>query len=159
MADEWVDFAVAAYREEGVWQVQELAHEHVEDLDDLARALRRFPGDGGALGLIGIDETYAVLVRVTGARTQVLLSDIEAAEEFELAESIVEHLGLPMPEDEDEPAAAGDLSILADVGISAMDLGMLVADEELYPDELISDIAHRLGFGRLFDDQVDLVTD
>src|SRR3954453_15293178 len=63
MADDWVDFALAAYREEGVWQVQELAHAHVVDIEDLARSLRRFPGDGGTLGMISIDETYALLVR------------------------------------------------------------------------------------------------
>lgn len=156
MAEEWLDFALAAYREEGVWQVQELAHEHVDDISDLAKALRRFPGDGGALGMISIDETYALLVRVAGARVQVLLSDVEAAEEFELAESILEHLGLPMPEDDDEPGPAGDLSILADAGISAMDLGMLVEDDELYPEEMLSEVAHRLGFGATFDRVADL---
>ena len=36
---EGVDFALAAYREEGVWQVQELAHDVLEDVDTLvARA-------------------------------------------------------------------------------------------------------------------------
>lgn len=156
MSDDWVDFALAAYREEGVWQLQELAHEHVEDIDDLARALRRFPGDGGALGLISIDESYAVLLRVAGPQTQVLLSDVEAAEEFELAESILDFLGLPMPEEDDDPAPAGDLGILAHAGISAMDMGMMVEDDELYPDEFLSEIAHRLGFGDQFDRVADL---
>lgn len=156
MAEEWLDFALAAYREEGVWQVQELAHEHVEDIATLAKALRRFPGDGGALGMVSIDETYALLVRVAGARVRVLLSDVEAAEEFELAESVLEHLGMPMPEDDDEPGPAGDLSILADVGVNALDLSMLVEDEELYPEEMLSEIAHRLGFGEHFDRVADL---
>ena len=35
MAD-GVDFALAAYREEGVWQVQELAHDVLDDVDTLA---------------------------------------------------------------------------------------------------------------------------
>ena len=47
---EGIDFAVAAYREEGVWQVQELAHDVLTDIERLAAALRRFPGDGGAHG-------------------------------------------------------------------------------------------------------------
>ena len=35
-----VDFALAAYREEGVWQVQELAHDVLDNLEHLANALR-----------------------------------------------------------------------------------------------------------------------
>ena len=31
-----VDFALAAYREEGVWQVQELAHDVLGDIDALS---------------------------------------------------------------------------------------------------------------------------
>ncbi len=45
---EGIDFALAAYREEGVWAVQEVAHDVLEDLDAFAAALRRFPGDVGA---------------------------------------------------------------------------------------------------------------
>ena len=46
MADQQdgVDFALAAYREEGVWQVQELAHDTLGDIETLSHALRRFPG-------------------------------------------------------------------------------------------------------------------
>jgi putative tRNA adenosine deaminase-associated protein len=61
-----IDFAVAAYREEGVWQVVELAHNVLTDIDHLAAALRRFPGDGGAMGLVAIDEDFFLIVRVTG---------------------------------------------------------------------------------------------
>ncbi len=156
MPDEWVDFALAAYREDGVWQVQELTHDHVEDLDTLASALRRFPGDSGCLGLISIDESYALLVRVNGARTRVLLSDIEAAEEFDLAESVLEHLGLSLLDDDDDPVPAGDLGILEDVGVSILDMGLLVEDDDIFPEELLSTVAHRLGFGDLFDEQVGL---
>ena len=56
MADQLdgVDFALAAYREEGVWQVEELAHDVLTDVETLSHALRRFPGDGGAVGMIAI---------------------------------------------------------------------------------------------------------
>lgn len=149
-----VDFALAAYREEGVWQVQELAHDVLVDIETLAQALRRFPGDGGAMGMVGIDEDFFVLVRVAGARTRVLLSDVTAAEEWELASSAVEYLGLPDPDDEDEPTPAGELDLLDDLGMSAMDMGVLLDDDELYPDEMLSEIARKLGFGKLFDDAV-----
>ncbi|MBB6627730.1 tRNA adenosine deaminase-associated protein [Nocardioides sp. KIGAM211] len=153
-----VDFAVAAYREEGVWQVQELAHDVLTEIGTLAHALRRFPGDGGAVGMIAIDEDFFVIVRVAGAHVRVLLSDFTAAEEWELASSAVDFLHLPMPEDEDESAPAGDLELLGDLGMHAMDLAVLLDDVDLYPDEMLSDIARRLGFGELFDDAIGLTT-
>jgi putative tRNA adenosine deaminase-associated protein len=155
---EGIDFAVAAYREEGEWQVQELVHEVLTDVPTLAAALRRFPGDGGAIGLVAIDEDFFVIVRVIGPSVRILLSDITAAEEWELASSAVDELGLPEPEDEDEQAPAGDLDILGDLGMAAIDMGVLLDDFDLYPDEMLSDVARRLGFGPLFDEAVGLTS-
>lgn len=153
-----VDFALAVYREEGEWTAEELAHDVLADVDTLVHALRRFPGDGGALGLIGIDEDFFLVVRVVGATTSLLLSDITAADEWEIAGSALEHLGLPLPEDEDAPDPAGDLGLLADLGMSAIDMGILLDDLDLYPDELVSEMARRIGFGQLFDDAVGLTS-
>ncbi len=153
-----IDFALAAYREEGVWQVQELVHDVLGDVDALAHALRRFPGDGGAVGLIGVDEDFFVIVRVAGAMTRILLSDVTAADEWELAASAVEHLGLPLPEDEDDQVPAGDLDLLGDLGMAAMDMAVLLDDFDLYPDEMLSDVARRLGFGPLFDEAAGLTS-
>ena len=160
MADQidGIDFAVAAYREEGVWQVQEVADTVLTDIETLAHALRRLPGDGGAVGMIAIDEDFFVLVRVTGPQTRVLLSDVTAADEWELARSAVEHLRLPFPEEEDEQVPAGDLDIVGDLGMHAMDMGVLLDDVDLYPDEMLSAIARRLGFGPQFDDAVGLTS-
>ncbi|HET6627113.1 MAG TPA: tRNA adenosine deaminase-associated protein [Nocardioidaceae bacterium] len=151
---ESVDFAVVAYREEGVWQVEMLADDTIADIEQLARDLRRWPGDGGSLGLVSVDEDFFLLVRVLGARTQVLLSDITAATDWPIARSAVEHLELPLPDDDDEQMPAGDLAIVADLGMPAMDMGALLDDYELYPDEMLGDIAARLGFGRQFDEAV-----
>ncbi len=159
MVTEEVDFALAAYREEGVWQVAELTHDHVVDVETLAAALRRFPGDHGTVGMVAVDEDFFVIVRVTGQRVQVLLSDVTAATEWEIAASAVEHLGLPLPDDdEDEQEPAGELDLLDDLGVHAMDLAVLLDDYDLYPDEMLSDIARRLGFGELFDDAVGLTS-
>jgi putative tRNA adenosine deaminase-associated protein len=155
---EGVDFAVAAYREEGEWQVVELAHSLLTDVPSLAHALRRFPGDGGALGLVAIDEDFFVVVRVAGPSVRILLSDITAADEWELARSAVDELGLPEPEDEDDQVPAGDLDILGDLGMNAMDLAVLLDDIDLYPDEILSDVARRVGFGALFDEAVGLTS-
>lgn len=155
---EGIDYALAAYREEGVWQVQEIAHSVLEDVESLASALRRFPGDGGALGLVAVDEDFFVIVRVAGPLVRLLLSDVTAADEWEIARSVVEHLGLPLPEDEDEQVPAGDLDILGDLGMNAMDMGVLLDDFDLYPDEMLSDITRRLGFGPLFDEATGLTS-
>ena len=153
-----VDFALAAYRDEGVWTVKELAHDVIEDVDRLSHALRRFPGDGGAVGLVAMDEDFFVIVRVAGPSTRVLLSDITAADEWELASSAVSFLGLPPPEDEDDQVPAGDLNLLGDLGMHAMDMGVLLDDVDLYPDEMLSDVARKLGFGELFDDAIGLTS-
>jgi putative tRNA adenosine deaminase-associated protein len=153
---EGVDFALVAYREEGVWQVLELDSYTAADLDDLTVQLRRYPGDGGSLGMVSIDEDFFLLVRVLGPETRLLLSDVTAATEWPLARSVVDRLELPLPDDDDEQEPAGDLGILADLGLGAMDMGALLDDLELYPDEMLGDIAAALGFDRQYDDLVGL---
>jgi putative tRNA adenosine deaminase-associated protein len=149
-----VDFALAAYREDGEWQLQEIASPAFESVDSLSHALRRLPGEGGAVGMVAVDEDFFVIVRVEGTSTRVLLSDVTAAEEWELARSAVDFLGLPPDDDEEEQVPAGDLDLLGDLGMHAVDLAVLLDDVELYPDEMLSDVARRLGFGELFDDAV-----
>lgn len=155
---EGVDFALVAYREEGVWQVEELENDKAADLDDFAFELRRYPGDGGSLGLVSIDEDFFLLVRVLGAQTRILLSDVTAATDWPIARSVVDHLDLPLPDDEEDPEPAGDLGIVADLGLGAMDMGALLDDIDLYPDEMLSDIAAKLGFGRQYDELVGVAT-
>jgi putative tRNA adenosine deaminase-associated protein len=149
---EGVDFALVAYREENVWRIEEIAEERLHDLESLTAELRRWPGDFGSLGMVSIDEDFFVLVRVAGQSTRVLLSDVTAATEWPLARSVVEELEIPMPDDEDEQLPAGDLGIVADLGLPAMDMGALLDDYELYPDEILGDIAQRLGFGAQYED-------
>jgi putative tRNA adenosine deaminase-associated protein len=153
-----VDFALVAYREEGVWQLQELAPEAAGDLDAFAHELRRYPGDGGALGLVSVDEDFFLIVRVLGERTKILLSDITAATDWPIAKEAVDELELPQPDDEDDQVPAGDLSIVADLGMGAMDMGALLDDVDLYPDEMLGDIAARLGFGSLYDQVLGVAT-
>lgn len=153
---EGIDFAVLAYLEEGVWQLEELEDEVLDDVETIATELRRWPGDHGALGLISVDEDFFVLVRVAGAQTRLLLSDITAATDWPLARSVVDELDVPLPEDDDDPEPAGDPALLADLGISAMALSALLDDDDLYPDEMLSTIAERLGFGTRFDELVGL---
>ena len=155
---EGVDFALVAYREEGIWQVQELDDVLASDLDSFATELRRYPGDGGSLGLVSIDEDFFLLVRVLGPETRLLLSDVTAATDWPIARSIVDHLDLPLPDDDEDQEPAGDLGIVADLGLGAMDMGALLDDLDLYPDEMLSDIAAKLGFGRQYDELVGVST-
>jgi putative tRNA adenosine deaminase-associated protein len=153
-----VDFALVAFLEDGDWQVQEIASPAFDSIEALSHALRQVSGEDGAVGMVAVDEDFFVLVRVAGARTSVLLSDVTAADQWELAQSAIDFLGLPPPEDEDVEVPAGDLDLLGDLGLHAIDLGALLDDVELYPDEMLSDIARRLGFGELFDDAVGLTS-
>ena len=155
---EGVDFALVAYREEGIWQVQELDDVLASDLDSFATELRRYPGDGGSLGLVSIDEDFFLLVRVLGPETRLLLSDVTAATDWPIARSIVDHLDLPLPDDDEDQEPAGDLGIVADLGLGAMDMGALLDDLDLYPDEMLADIAAKLGFGRQYDELVGVST-
>lgn len=153
-----VDFAVVAYREEGVWQVEQIAQHRLDSIDQLSRELRRWPGDGGSLGLLSFDEDFFLLVRVLGARTTVLLSDVTAATDWPIARSVLKHLELPVVDDEDEQAPAGDLGIVSDLGMGAMDMGALLDDYELFPDEILGDIATKIGFGPQFEEAAEVAS-
>lgn len=150
-----VDFAVAAFVEDGEWTVQDLTVDHLADADTLLRALRRLPGATGAIAMVALDEDWFLVARVAPDRSRLLLSDVTAAAEWELAASVLDELGLPEPEDDDEQVPAGHLDLLADLGLASDELGALLDDLDLYPDEVLSEVAHRVGFGELFDDAVD----
>ena len=153
-----VDYALVAFLVDDEWQLQEIASPAYDSVASLAHALRQVAREAGAVGMVAVDEDFFVLVRVLGSSTRVLLSDVTAADEWEIAQSAIDFLGLPPPEDDDVQVPAGDLDLLADLGMHAIDMGALLDDVELYPDEMLSDIARRLGFGDLFDDAVGLAS-
>jgi len=150
-----VDFAVVAYRDEGDWRVAELPGRALDDVDSIARELRRYPGENGALAMISVDEDFVLVVRAQAALVRVLLSDATAATDWTLARSAVDHIGVHVDVD-DEQAPAGDLAILADLGFSAADMGALLDDYDLYPEEVLSEVATSIGFGEKFDEIVEL---
>ena len=155
---EAIDFAFAAAREDGAWQVSPLPPRAATELTVLLHALGQLPSDSGTLGMVSVDEDFFLLIRVSGAHVRLLLSDVGAATESPLARAVVDYLQLPHPDDDDDQIQpAGDLSLVADLGLPAMELGALCDDLDLYPDEVLSDIARRIGFGREFDEALDLV--
>ena len=151
MAENDVDFAIAAYRDEGVWQLAELHNSLAEDIDDLLSALKRFPSEVGALAMVSVNDEFFVIARTVGSTVRLLLSDITAVTDWPLANGVADILDVPDPEDDDEPQPAGDLDIVSDLGMQAMELGVLCDDPDLYPDDVLSDIARRLGFGDDFE--------
>jgi putative tRNA adenosine deaminase-associated protein len=153
-----VDFAVVAYRDEGVWQVQPLPPGSADDIETLVDALRPWPSDTGALGFVSVDDDFFVIARVMGPSVRLLLSDVTAATEWELASGVIDLLDLPEPDDEEDPQPAGDLGLLSDLGVSAMDMGVLCDDEDLYPEELLGDVARFVGFEAQFQAAVDAVS-
>lgn len=149
-----VDFALAAYREEGRWQVDPLPPSSADDLDGLLGVLRGRSGDAGAIGLVSVDEDFFLLLRVLGSRSRLLLSDVTAAAEWPIARAVLDHLDLPLPDGEelDEVQPAGDLGIVGDLGLDAMSLAAICDDLDAYPDELLGEVAERLGFGPAYGD-------
>jgi len=146
-----IDLAIVAYRDEGDWNVAELPDRSLDTIDLIAKELRRYPGDNGAVALISVAEDFVLLVRAQGSLVRVLLSDATAATDWSLARSAVDHIGVHV-DDEDDQAPAGDLAILEDMGMSAKDMGALLDDYDLYPEEILSDVAENVGFGSKFDE-------
>ena len=161
MDDAAVDFAVAAWREEGLWQVVLLPPGIGETLEGLVNALRAQPGEGGVLGLVSVAEEFFLLVRVLGEEVRLLLSDVYAAEEWPLGLDALDRLGIPSPEDDEseDPQPAGDLRVVDDFGVGPVDLEFLLDDDEMWPDEQLATIATRIGFGEQFDAALEQLPD
>lgn len=149
-----IDVAVVAYRDEGTWHLAELPDEALGSVESIGQELRRYPDRDGALALISVAEDFSLLVRSRGAGAgmRVLLSDASAATDWHLARSATDHLGLEVEEDdEDEVGPVGDLAIVSDLGVDAAEMGELLDDDELFPDEVLSEVADAAGFGPRFD--------
>jgi putative tRNA adenosine deaminase-associated protein len=146
MAQDDVDFAVAVYHDDGLWRVVELNPHIGEDVGELSEALARFPSDVGVLGMVSMNDDFFVIVRRSGTQVRVMLSDVTAADEWPLAGGVADMLDLPSSI-ADDAQAVGDMEILSDLGVTAFDLGVLCDDDDLYPDDVLLDVADRLGFG------------
>jgi putative tRNA adenosine deaminase-associated protein len=146
-----IDLAIVAYLDEGDWNVAELPDRSLDTVDTIAKELRRYPGENGALAMLSVAEDFVLFVRAQGSLVRVLLSDVTASTDWTLARSAINHIGV-FVDDEDDQAPAGDLAILADMGMSAKDMGALLDDYDLYPEEILSDVADNVGFGTKLDE-------
>jgi putative tRNA adenosine deaminase-associated protein len=141
--------AVIAYREEGLWRCEELPRTLLRDFDACLEALRRQPGDGRGCVLANVDDEFFIALRRTpGGEEQLLLSDVTAAVDYELARSALEFLEEEPPTDDelDDVWPIGDLSIFSDLGLDERELRAILDDLDLYADDMIAAIAGRAGF-------------
>lgn len=148
---EEVDFVVAFYREDGNPVVVGLPLECANDLDELIAQLRRMPGDSGAAGAVSIAGEFFVLCRVRGRAVQVFLNDSISGNDWPIARDVLDFLGMEVPDPDDESEAVGDLGILADQGISDLELETIAGNLDEDSDELVRQIMEKLRFGPQFE--------
>lgn len=149
MSTENVDFAIAAYREEGRWAVISLPARGVVTAEGFVAALRQLPGEGGVFGFVGVSEEFFILAHTVRDGVRLVISDGIALLDWSLAREAADLIDLEWEEAElDEFEPVGDLSVCADFGLDSIDLVMICEDADLYPDEQVSAIAKRLGFDR-----------
>ena len=150
-------YAVVVFREEGRWQAGSLPAVLTGDLDGLVAAVRQQTVQGDAFALVDVADEFFVVVRVQQGRVRLLLSDVTAADEWDLAGQVLDALELALPEEEDldQVWPAGDLGIFADLGLDEMELGAILSDLDAYADEMLSVVARRLGFADVYDRVVD----
>ena len=142
--DTLVDFAVVVFREEGQWQVCSLPHKAATELPALLHAVRQQPSEG---------PTFAICSY--GDDVRLMISDATAAGDWPVAREALDLVDEPQPEDDEAAAPAGDLDIFADLGIDSMELVAVCSDLEAYPDEMLGQVAARIGFGPQFESVVD----
>ncbi|AOS61011.1 tRNA adenosine deaminase-associated protein [Actinoalloteichus hymeniacidonis] len=139
--------AVAVLREEGRWRCLPLPDACLLDLDRAVTELRNTRSTGAAFALLNVDDEFFILLRPTPGGMALLLSDAVASLYYDVAEDVVDALGVEPPEEDDEEIwPVGDLAILADLGLSDAEL-TVIAEEDVYPDEQLMMIAQRCGFG------------
>lgn len=143
-------FAVAVVREDGRWQCTTLDVAALRDLDAAITELRGQRSTGAVFGLLNVDDEFFVIVRPVPSGVSLLLSDAVAALDYDIAADVLDLLRVEVPDDEaidaDDVWPEGDLGLLADLGLPAEELQVIVDEVDLYPDEQLEMIAQRCGF-------------
>ena len=148
-----VDFGIIAWHEDGRWDATSLIL--TRDIGAIIDSLKAQQTNGGAIALIAIEDEFVIIARALGDQMQMMISDVTYALDYEVAAELIEVLDLEFPEEEDETQPGGDLDLLNDLGVSEMELLIILDDSELYPDEQLEAIASRLGFGEQFNQVIE----
>jgi putative tRNA adenosine deaminase-associated protein len=140
-------YAIAGFREGGVWRCAPLPQAVLSDLGVLLSALRSQNPEGGPFVIANVDDEFFLIARAEGARMTLLLSDMTASVEYPLAAQVLERLGEEPPEDDelDEVWPIGDLDLFSDLGLPEDEMEQLLDDIDAYPDEMLDVIVERIG--------------
>ena len=150
MENELADLALLAWRDDGIWRINELDLNATTDIGLALDALRAKQVNGGCLALLAIDDSFFIIIRQIGMKMQMVLSDVMAALDYEIAAEVLELLDIELPAEDDADEPAGYLNLLEDLGIDAMELQAICDDDEMFPDEQLEAIARRIGCGDEF---------
>lgn len=157
-------FAVRVSRAGTGWRCELLASDAGDELPVLERALGE-PGVDGWPGpfVVVVDSRlyFVVLRHGPGGMVRALISDA-TFQEWLLAAEVVERYGIGAEDggvpvastiddalDDDETGwPGGDLDVFSDAGLTADELAQLLAADDLWADEMVLQIAERLGFAQ-----------
>ena len=152
--DELVDFAVAAFQEDGRWAAVGLPPHVAESLEAFLFALHQQASEGPTIGLVGLGDEYFVAARLVGREVRLFLSNAAVAADDRIAGEVVERLDPQADPLEAAETPLGDLEIFADLGLGALDLSVvcerLQLERELGLREAVEGIASRIGFADQF---------
>ncbi|MFN8087696.1 MAG: tRNA adenosine deaminase-associated protein [Mycobacterium sp.] len=151
-------FGVAVVQEDGKWRCSPMDPKVLTSLSAAETELRELRSAGAVFGLLDVDDEFFLIVRPAPSGTRLLLSDATAALDYDVAAEALDSLAVDIPQEELEsrnPFDAGDVGVLADVGLSEAVLAVILDDTDLYPDEQLSRIAREMGFA----DQLSAVLD
>lgn len=153
-------FAVAAFRDGGLWRAEPLPPSVLDDLGVLLQALRSQPPEGGPFVIACVDEEFFVIARQEGARISLLLSDLTASVEYALAEQAMTRLGEDPPDDDelDEVWPVGDLDLFADLELAEDEMENILDDIDAYPEEMLEAIVERIGIADAYARATEMVT-
>lgn len=154
--DELYGFAVAVVHEDGRWTCTMMDDAARESLRAAETELRGLRAAGPAFALIDVDEAFFAVVRPGPQKVHLALSDAVCALEYDLASDMTDVLDVEVPDmsseeiEDTDPWPAGDLAVLADLGLPEAMLSVIMDEVDLYPDEQLAMIAERLGFADEF---------
>ena len=155
MENELSDLALLAWRDEGIWRISDLDATATTDIGIALDALRAKQVNGGCIAMLAIDDSFFIIIRQIGMKMQMVLSDVMTSLDYEIAAEVLELLDIDLPAEDDADEPAGDLNLLDDLGIDAMELQAICDDDQMYPDEQLEAIARRIGCGDEFLDALE----
>ncbi|WP_333617813.1 tRNA adenosine deaminase-associated protein [Dietzia sp.] len=159
--DDLDGIGVWVVRDDNGWQLGRLSDDALGSLGDAAREIRDLRSGGAAFALLDVDDEFFVILRPGPSGLRLLLSDVTAALDYDLAADVLEELNIEPPDLDDEeledtdPWGDGDWAILEDLGLPPGVLEIIVSETDLYADEHLESIAERMGFAERFEQLLD----